>query len=784
MVHIQNKPLTLETGRSTVQNEIIGNLTKELGSLPDQPEDIALADLANMMAESGLGTKLGPFSNALVNKIVTSKMPAGPSATVTALRQYLDKRWGFKQGLQDRALLATISGQPPTRLAGEKEVHSFLDGVARDVLRGVGIDPSNLSSSGSGGQQQQSMSTNAVPVSSEALKAFESEQRKVAGELLGVYAKQLGHDVNGANTESANYKATIDQLQAKVDAWSAEHGEAYERGIAPAFDAKKVRKYDSYWNWAVHQVVALFSAGLVGEPDKFALQAKQSVDLVSTRASPRLLQIIAFLLRTLKEMPEHESSPSRRHAAREWLLDLERSCKTSIANEHPSYRCSVVSRVPVLEIDDRGRISVKETPRMVPSFGPDTPASSCETLDIDETYSLLDAQSYYGGFSVSAPTPSPSAGFSLLQPPGRTESPLSSAISDAVFIPTPQLDAVRSAPGLNICMANGMWTPRIKTKGHSGWRINHDITNGYLRWFQRCSTDGVSFGDKTVLVTGAGKTSIGSEIVATLLAAGAQVVVTTSSYSPETCAYYCDLYHQYGARHSQLVLLPFNGGSNQDVHKLVQYIYDDKAKGGLGWDLDHIVPFAAMGEAGRAIDGIDDRSELSHRVMLTNVVRLLGSVKAIKAERRITTHPTHVLLPLSPNHGVFGQDGLYAESKMALEALLMKWWSEDWNEYLTLCGTVIGWTRGTGLMNNNDVLATGIEADLGIRTFSASEMVSLPYRVARSAANNLIRTGMAHCRVDGRQHGFVLRSRATHGGSQWRLVVPDQFEASLAANPG
>jgi fatty acid synthase subunit alpha len=111
--------------------------------------------------------------------------------------------------------------------------------------------------------------------------------------------------------------------------------------------------------------------------------------------------------------------------------------------------------------------------------------------------------------------------------------------------------------------------------------------------------------------------------------------------------------------------------------------------------------------------------------MLTNVVRLLGSVKAAKANRRIATHPTHVVLPLSPNHGVFGQDGLYAESKLALEALMNKWSSENWNEYLTLCGTIIGWTRGTGLMNNNDLLATGIEADLGIRTYSAAEMVSL-----------------------------------------------------------
>jgi fatty acid synthase subunit alpha len=268
------------------------------------------------------------------------------------------------------------------------------------------------------------------------------------------------------------------------------------------------------------------------------------------------------------------------------------------------------------------------------------------------------------------------------------------------------------------------WTPQLKTKGRGGWHTNYDITNGYLRWFQRSSIDGLSFGGKQILVTGAGKGSIGSEVVSVSLAAGAKVLVTTSSYSKETCDYYKDLYHKHGSRGSQLVIVPFNGGSAQDVRKLTQYIYDNETNGGLGWDLDHIIPFAAVGEAGRAIDSIDDKSELAHRVMLTNVVRLLGAIQIVKAQRRITTHPTHVLLPLSPNHGVFGQDGLYAESKIALEALLNKWWSEDWNEYLTLCGVVIGWTRGTGLMSNNDVLATGVEAHLGIRTFSAAEMVS------------------------------------------------------------
>ncbi|KAK6062446.1 hypothetical protein SCUP515_13360, partial [Seiridium cupressi] len=74
------------------------------------------------------------------------------------------------------------------------------------------------------------------------------------------------------------------------------------------------------------------------------------------------------------------------------------------------------------------------------------------------------------------------------------------------------------------------------------------------------------------------------------------------------------MYAKYGDRGSQLVVVPFNQGSKQDVEALIDYIYDPKK--GLGWDLDYIVPFAAISEQGRLIDGIDSKSELAHRIML------------------------------------------------------------------------------------------------------------------------------------------------------------------------
>jgi fatty acid synthase subunit beta len=83
----------------------------------------------------------------------------------------------------------------------------------------------------------------------------------------------------------------------------------------------------------------------------------------------------------------------------------------------------------------------------------------------------------------------------------------------------------------------------------------------------------------------------------------------------------------------------------------------------LGLDLDYILPFAAVPENGREIDS-------------------LGQKKTKKASRQFVTRPTQVILPLSPNHGLFGNDGLYSESKISLETLFNRWNAESRGEYL------------------------------------------------------------------------------------------------------
>ena len=56
----------------------------------------------------------------------------------------------------------------------------------------------------------------------------------------------------------------------------------------------------------------------------------------------------------------------------------------------------------------------------------------------------------------------------------------------------------------------------------------------------------------------------------------------------------------------------------------------------LNLDLDYVLPFATIPENGCEIDGLDDKSELAHRVMLVNLLHLLSAVKQKKASHNLS----------------------------------------------------------------------------------------------------------------------------------------------------
>lgn len=235
----------------------------------------------------------------------------------------------------------------------------------------------------------------------------------------------------------------------------------------------------------------------------------------------------------------------------------------------------------------------------------------------------------------------------------------------------------------------------------------------------------------TALVTGASPGSIALETVRHLLRGGAHVVVTTSTYDRKRLAAYKRLWQRDAAPDAELHVVPFNAASFQDIDALVQWMFAEVTeqagatvrvlKRAMAPDL--VLPFAALKDLG-TLEHMGARSEAAVRAMLLGVERMIAAIAMRYRKQGMPARPCHVVLPLSPNHGTFGGDGAYAETKAGLEVLLHKWHSEHhtWGGATTLCGATIGWVRGTGLMDANDPVSARLESQTGVRTFSSGEM--------------------------------------------------------------
>ena len=233
------------------------------------------------------------------------------------------------------------------------------------------------------------------------------------------------------------------------------------------------------------------------------------------------------------------------------------------------------------------------------------------------------------------------------------------------------------------------------------------------------------------VVTGASKGSIAASVVAALLDGGATVVATTSKLDDERLAFYKSLYREHARFDAALWVLPANMASYADIDALVSWVGNDQSEN-LGPKAIHIkdaqtptllVPFAAPRVAGDLSEA-GSRSEMEMKVLLWAVERLIGGLSAIGAERDIASR-LHVVLPGSPNRGMFGGDGAYGESKSALDAVVSRWSAESsWSQRVTIAHALIGWTKGTGLMGHNDAIVEAVE-EAGVRTYSTAEMAAL-----------------------------------------------------------
>ncbi|KAL1996066.1 hypothetical protein VTN49DRAFT_389 [Thermomyces lanuginosus] len=699
-------------GKSTLQNEILGDLGKEFGSTPEKPEDTPLDELGASMQATFDG-QLGKQSSSLIARFVSSKMPGG--FNITAVRKYLETRWGLGPGRQDGVLLFAITAEPPSRLGSEADAKAYFDNLANKYASYAGITLSSPSSGGDGGA-----AGGAMLMDPAAIDALTKDQRALFKQQLEIIARYLKMDLRAGDKAFVASQESQKALQAQLDLWQAEHGDIYAAGIEPAFDPLKARVYDSSWNWARQDALSMYYDIIFGRLRVVDREIVSQCIQIMNRSNPLLLEFMQYHI---------DHCPTERgetyQLAKELGQQLIENCK-EVLGKPPVYKDVSIPTGPQTTIDARGNIQYQEVPRasarkfehyvkQMAEGGPISQYSNRTKVqnDLRSVYKLIRRQHR---LSKSSQLQFNALYKDVIRALAMNESQIMQDGKDRRRGRNGNGNGNHSRPG----KVETIPFLHLRKKDEFGnWEYSKKLTGIYLDGLEAAARSGLTFQGKHALMTGAGAGSIGAEVLQGLLSGGAKVIVTTSRFSRQVTEYYQGIYARCGARGSQLVVVPFNQGSKQDVEALVNYIYD--TKNGLGWDLDYVVPFAAIPENGREIDSIDSKSELAHRIMLTNLLRLLGAIKTQKKERGYETRPAQVILPLSPNHGTFGNDGLYSESKLALETLFNRWYSESWGNYLTICGAVIGWTRGTGLMSANNLVAEGVEK-LGVRTFSQQEM--------------------------------------------------------------
>ncbi|KAJ3195403.1 3-oxoacyl-[acyl-carrier-protein] synthase [Irineochytrium annulatum] len=685
-------------GKSTLQNEILGDLAAEFGNvLADKAEEAPLSEVITTLQSSFSGS-LGKTSNGLITKLISSKMPAGFG--MAAVKAYLSTTYGLGPKRSEATLLHGLVSEPTARFASEADAKAWVDATAKSYASKVGIILGGATASAGAAVGA------TVTINSEEFNLQKLKMDSMIRQQLELFAKYLDMDLLEGSHLAGKERSDRDELQTVLDVWSAEHDDVYAEGIKPAFTKLKARTFDSHWNWARQDALHLYYDivyGRISSVDRDLMN--QCIHLMNRAEDEESL--LTFIEYYIKNCPEEKGENyTRVKSLAKILLD---NCREAL-NSDPVYK-NIAYRPtkPTTTVSDNGTLVYKEERRSATNMK-DYVKDMIAGSELTRVHNA-------GSDEITSKFDEISSAVSSGKFDAATKEKLEAAFARIRDL-LPPAESSGAVEGDNLPF---VFLKRRSFYDPSHWQPDGPLTKMYLDALGSIAADGISFKGKHALITGCGKDSIGVEVLKALLSGGACVIVTTSRFSKSVTEYYRSIYERHGSKGSKLVVVPFNGGSVQDTRALIDYIYDRDPKAGLDWDLDFVIPFAAIPEAGREVDKIDGKSELAHRIMLTNLLRLMGEIKIKKESSGFDTRPAAVLLPLSPNHGTFGGDGLYGESKIALETLLNRFHAESWSSYLTIIGAAIGWTRGTGLMSGNNIVAEGIES-LGARTFSTHEM--------------------------------------------------------------
>ncbi|KAJ2506962.1 fatty acid synthase alpha subunit Lsd1, partial [Coemansia sp. RSA 2052] len=267
----------LTGGKSTLQNEILGDLLKEFnlspsGPIPDRPDEISLQELSAELSSGSSSTaaaphnrSLGKHTTAQIARLFSTKMPGG--VTQSAVRRRLESEHGIgRTHQQDAVLLLALTMEPGTRLSSEQDANTWISSVVQAYAQACGItlesstNKANNNGFEKGGKQM-------VVINSQEFDRAQAAQRALALQQVESYAQYLGLDMRAGHRQAEELAVTGQQAQQQLDALADELGDEFLAGIQPKFDARKARHFDSYWNWAREDALHWIGQTLSGTAD-------------------------------------------------------------------------------------------------------------------------------------------------------------------------------------------------------------------------------------------------------------------------------------------------------------------------------------------------------------------------------------------------------------------------------------------------------------------------------------------------------------------------------------
>lgn len=273
-------------GKSTLQNEILGDLQLEFSSAPEKGEELPLEELGSAM-QSGYPGTLGKYTSGLVSRLIGSKMPGG--FNLSAVKAHLSKTWGLGPSRSDGVLLVGLTMEPPKRLGSEAEAKAWIDSLVPIYAQRSGI---SLSQGGAGGAS--GGSSGGAVINSEEFIKFQADQETFVSQQVELYMRYLKRDSRSGEIAFDKEKVNSATLQARLDSITKEHGDSYLDGIQPVFDPLKARHFDSSWNWVRQDALLMFYDIVFGRLTTVDREITARCIQIMNRADPTLLQYMQY----------------------------------------------------------------------------------------------------------------------------------------------------------------------------------------------------------------------------------------------------------------------------------------------------------------------------------------------------------------------------------------------------------------------------------------------------------------------------------------------------------